>query len=426
MSVLVLHHRGSLAGAPYDQWLADYDGDVLLLASAEHLRLVDEELPASGHGYRHLEAIEGYETSGRVEARALELAREHGVRYVIACQEQDLERAAQLREILGLPGQTYASVLPFRNKVLMKDALSAAGVPVADYAAVECAVDIVAFAERHGFPIVVKPRDAAGSIGVRIINTAAELDTYLAEEIDGQGSGQPNLMVESFVPGPMCFVDGLVIDGRIIYGWAARYLFAVAGYAADRGGRHSVTLDRDDPLAHRLVELVDKSLAALPGPRAFTFHAEVFEAPDGGVVLNEIACRTGGANIRGIVRTVAGIDPTECWVRAQVGLPLPEVVTGQRIWPQRMAGQIVFNKRPGTVLRVPGPPPFPWVRAANVFVRPGQVMGGSAFSSDFLAGFVVEGPDQRTCRERLTELESWFLDGLEIVEGAAGVERAAS
>jgi hypothetical protein len=424
MSVLVLHHRGSLAGAPYDKWLADYDGDVLLLASQEHLRLVGEELPATGHGYRHLEAVEGYETSGRVEARALELAREHDIRHVIACQEQDLERAAQLREILGLPGQTYASVLPFRNKVVMKDILSAAGVAVAEYAPVECAVDIVAFAERVGFPIVVKPRDAAGSVGVRILREQSELDTYLAEELDGQGSGQPNLMVEAFVPGPMCFVDGLVIDGKIVYGWAAQYLFAVAGYAADRGGRHSVTLDRDDPLALRLVDLIDRALAALPGPSHHTFHAEVFVTPDGAVVLNEIACRTGGANIRGMVHTVAGIDPTECWVRAQVGLPLPEVITGERLWPDRMAGQIVFNKRAGTVLRLPGTPPFPWVRHENVFVRPGQVMGGSQFSSDFLAGFVVEGPDQWTCRQRLTELETWFLDGLEIVEG--GVERAAS
>lgn len=425
MTVLVLHHRGSLAGAPYDRWLADYDGDVLLLASAEHLRLVGEELPRE-HGYRHLEAIEGYETSGRVEARALELAREHDVRYVIACQEQDLERAAQLREILGLPGQTYASVLPFRNKVLMKDILVAAGVPVADYASVECAVDIVAFAERVGYPIVVKPRDAAGSIGVRILNSPSELDEYLAGEADGQGRGQSNLMVESFVPGSMCFVDGLVVDGKITYGWAARYLFAVAGFAADRGGRHSVTLDRDDPLAHRLVELIDTSLAALPGPRDFTFHAEVFETPDGEVVLNEIACRTGGANIRGMVKTVVGIDPTECWVRAQVGLPLPGTITGQRLWPQRMAGQIVFNKREGTVLRVPGTPPFPWVEAANLFVAPGDVMGGSQFSSDFLAGFVVSGPDQRTCRDRLTALESWFLAGLEIAEGPAGTELAAS
>ena len=55
MGILILHHRGALSQCQYDSWLPDYDGDLLLLASREHLGWVGEELPTGPTGYRHLE-----------------------------------------------------------------------------------------------------------------------------------------------------------------------------------------------------------------------------------------------------------------------------------------------------------------------------------------------------------------------------------
>ncbi|WP_433241354.1 ATP-grasp domain-containing protein [Streptosporangium sp. CA-135522] len=419
MSVLVLHHRGSLRGTPYDRWLADYDGDVLLLGSRRHLDLVGEDLPGAGSGYRHVEALDGYEAGGTVEPRAVDLAREHGVRHIIACQEQDLERAARLRELLGLPGQRLPSTIPYRNKLVMKDMARAAGIPVAPYAAVECAADVIAFAGERGFPIVVKPRDSAGSIGVKVIGSQEELDRYLAEDAGLHGPFQPNLLVESYVPGAMCHVDGLVVDGRVVFAWPSQYLFALSTFKEDTGGRLDVTLDPDDPLSRRLLELADRVLAALPGPRHFAFHAEVFHTPDDRLVLCEIACRNGGASIRDIMRALFGADPTECWVRAQLGLPLPIDTAGPRLRPSTMAGQLVLVKRAGRVVAVPQERPFPWVEKYNIFVRPGQVMNGPAFSADFLASFVVTGPDRRTCESRMRQVEAWFLGGL-VIEPLTG------
>jgi hypothetical protein len=415
VSVLVLHHRGSLAGFPYDRWLSGYDGDVLLLASREHLGWVGEELPTGPHGYRHLEALDGYEVGGVLEARALELAREYGVRHIVACQEHDLVRAAQLREILGLPGQTVASAVPYRNKLTMKAVVEAAGIEVAAHRAVECAADVLDFARDHGFPVVVKPRDGAGSMGVRVLRTHEELTAYLTGTFDVYGRHQSNLLVESYVDGPMCHVDGLVVDGRVVFVYPSQYQFALVTYSSDGGGRLDVTLDPDDPLGTRLVELTERVIAALPSPDVFTFHAEVFHTPDDRLVLCEIACRTGGAQNRGVAHTLFGVDPTECAVRAQVGLPLP-IATGTRHVPARMGGQLVFTKRPGTVRAVPGTPPFGWVERATLFVAPGDVVPASRYSADFLASFVVSAPDKATTLERLRTLEAWFLAGLVVDE----------
>jgi biotin carboxylase len=416
MGVLILHY-GPLDITPYDRWLADYDGDILLLASREYAERVGERLPDNGR-YRHAELVAGYEASGSVEARALELAGQYRVDRIIACQERDLERAAQLRELLDLPGQRLSSVLPFRNKVMMKDAVRASGVPVAAYRDVECATDIITFAGEHGFPIVVKPRDSAGSIGLKIIESSAELDAFL-DQVDLYGQYQPNLMVESFVPGPMCHIDGLVVGGQLVFAWPSQYLFRLASFAEDPNGRLDVTLDPDDPLTARLLKFTDQVLEALPGPDNFAFHAEVFHTPDDQLVLCEIACRTGGAAIRSVMRTLFGVDPNEVWVRAELGLPLPVDTGSLPLRPSTMAGQLVLVKRPGAVLDVPGTPPFPWVEKSNIFIRPGQTMTKPAYSADFLASFVVSGPARQDCESRMRQLERWFFDGLSLGPVAA-------
>ncbi len=427
MTVLVLHHRGSLAATPYDSWLADYDGDVLLLASREYLDLVSEDLPTAGHGYRHAEAVHDYEVSGRVEARSLDLAREHGVRHVIACQERDLERAAQLRDILGLPGQRLDSVIPFRDKLLMKELVGAAGLEVAAQRSIDCAADVLAFADEHGFPLVLKPRDSASSVGLSILGSRAELDAYLTDGFDLYGPHQPNLMAEAFVPGPMCHVDGLVVDGRLALAWPSQYQYTLSSFREDTGGRLDLTLDVDDPVTARLIEFTERVLEALPGPRDFTFHAEVFHTPDDRLVLCEIACRTGGAAVRDIIRTLFGVDPSECWVRAQLGLSLPAELRGERLKPARMAGQLVLMKRPGRVVALPEQaPPFPWLEKFRVFVKPGQVMEAASFSGDFLVTAIVSGPDRAACESRLRQVESWFLAGLVLEDPSTGRVPAVS
>lgn len=406
MSVLVLH-RGPLGRNPYDRWLDGYAGDVLLLASREQLDLCGETLP-DRHRYRHVEAVSGYDVNGYVEWRALELARAHGVRHIVASQERDLERAAQLREILGLPGQGIASAAAFRDKVLMKELVRSAEVAVAPYAEVECAVDVIAFARTFGFPLVLKPRNGGGSVDLRIVYGEEELDTVLGGDALLAGSLHPNLIVEAFVPGAMCHVDGLVVDGRVVFAWASQYLYALASYKADPNGRLDVTLDHDDPLAGRLLALTDRVLGALPGPRDFAFHAEVFHTPDDELVLCEIACRTGGASIRDMGRTLFGADLTEWWVRAQVGLPLDRVDDSRRVSPARMAGQLVLMKRPGKILSLPTQPPYPWVEHSRLFVEPGQIMQEAAFSGDFMAAFVVSAPTRVDCEGRLRALDAWF------------------
>ncbi|RSS81027.1 hypothetical protein [Streptomyces sp. WAC06614] len=421
MSVLVLHQIGSVHALPYARWFDGYDGDLVLLTCAQNLAGVAEELPGADEGFAHAEAVEGYDLSGTLEARALDLARRHGIRHLVSVHERDLDRAAALREILDLPGQRPDAVRPFRDKLVTKAHAAAAGVRTAPHREVHTATDLLAFTAEHGFPVVLKPRDSAGSMGLRILHTPAELDAYLAEDFDLYGPDQPNLFAEAYVEGPMCHVDGLVLGGRTVLAWPSQYQYALASYATDTGPRVDLTLDVDDPLAHRLLDFVERTLRALPGPADFAFHAEVFHTPDDDLVLCEIACRTGGAAIRDIVGLLFGVDPTEVWLRAQLGLPLPAplngiaaaAATGGRPLPRTMTGQLVLMKRPGRVVAVPRrAPDFPWVEKFRVFVEPGQTLEPARHSSDFLFTALVSGRDRAEVVSRVARLESWFLGEL--------------
>lgn len=51
----------------------------------------------------------------------------------------------------------------------MKDCMAAAAVRTARYRRLMLPTDLPAFIEEHGYPVVVKPVDAAGSRGVRVL-----------------------------------------------------------------------------------------------------------------------------------------------------------------------------------------------------------------------------------------------------------------
>ena len=78
--------------------------------------------------------------------------------------EPGVELAAQIREALDVPGQSHEQALRFRNKDLMKQALSAGGVRVPRHEVATTAKEVWAAAEIVGYPLIIKPIAGAGSM----------------------------------------------------------------------------------------------------------------------------------------------------------------------------------------------------------------------------------------------------------------------
>src|SRR5579871_3038835 len=106
--------------------------------------------------------------------------------------------AAQVREACSIPGTSVQTAWLCRDKPSMKQALRDAGVPTAASAAVSSAAEVQAFAERTGYPLILKPRSGAGALDTVRVDDPGALDQALS--VFG-GQSVDSIAVEEFVEG---------------------------------------------------------------------------------------------------------------------------------------------------------------------------------------------------------------------------------
>jgi hypothetical protein len=384
MSILIFNRSRFFAFA---EWLDD---------AGEPLVALSERELAEPERYARIERYEAFDRDGWIDIRALELHEEHRFGRILAHSEYDLVRAARLRELLGLPGQSVASAVAYRDKATMKELARRAGVRTAEFKRIDCALDLYRFAEAHRYPLIVKPVDGGGSRRVQVIEDAAALRAFL------QAPPPAGFLAESFVRGAMYHADGIAIDGTVRFGSVSRY---VNGCLAFHEGRSlgSVILEPQDAMSVRVAAAVQEVIGALPPPPAMAYHAEFFHTDDDELVLCEIASRSGGARVPEAIAAAYGIDINRAWMRLQCDLPVSLDGTFAR-----SAGFLVVPPRPGTLHALPESIPFSWVIDYLPGVKPGAALGDAVSSVDNIALFVVVGDSSAEVTERLATLDEWF------------------
>ena len=128
--------------------------------------------------------------------------------------------AAQVREACTIPGTSVRTAWLCRDKPSMKEVLRSAGVPTAASAAVDSAAGAREFAERAGFPLILKPSSGAGASGTVRVDSVAELDDALG--VFG-GQGVESIAVEEFVEGHEGFYDTIAVDGHVAVDFVSHY-----------------------------------------------------------------------------------------------------------------------------------------------------------------------------------------------------------
>ncbi len=403
MRILVLH-RGGLAATPYPDFVGPGHSVCVI---------TDDDSARAEDGYGDVIHVEDMD-SPRVEVAALEVHRDGPVQMVLALSEYDILRAARLRRHLGVAGQSVESATAFRDKLVMKQILSRAGVPVARYAEVSHVLDLVRFVDEVGYPVVVKPRLGAGSVGVDVLTDEEDLSQFV-ERAAGVLSGDESshLIAESFVAGEMLHVDGVVRDGRVRLIWPFTHGASSTLDYRTGGSLVSCMVDRSDELWQRAVDLVRQALDALPTPTHAIFHAELFHTPTGELVLNEIASRMGGAKVHRSLRAAFGVSMTEQYLRAEVGLPAgPSLLSD----PARLAGYLLIPPRAGRLDAVPVSCPLPGVEDFRVMAEAGAVLDEAAASVDSLLSVVVVGTSAEEVFASLRSADAWLRSRLLISE----------
>ncbi|WP_217240266.1 acetyl-CoA carboxylase biotin carboxylase subunit family protein [Streptomyces sp. AC555_RSS877] len=344
------------------------------------------------------------------ELRIRQLAAEKPFTHLITDNEYDLERVARIREDLGIPGQSAASALSFRDKVVMKEVASRT-VPTAAFARLETITDLTGFIAAHAYPVVVKPVKQGGSRDISVLRGEDDLMEF------SRRHWREDLMVEDFVEGRMYHVDAVLAPGYRFVA-SSRYVRSCLGvFSGENNG--SIQLHPEEKFAGRLEEFLDRVLEAFEVPEISAYHLEVFHTPEDELVLCEIASRVGGDRIPALTRLTYGVDLHASWLRQSCGLPVDPPPAAP---PAEVHGSISILPQ-GRPVRAPRRPPFAWVRhyEVNEKLAPGAVAQNS---TSFLCFVIVGGRDLAEVEERLLQAETWLMENLEEADAAKDAEAA--
>ncbi|MDE1675332.1 ATP-grasp domain-containing protein [Nocardia gipuzkoensis] len=409
MYYLVLN-RLDLASTPFDDWLGPGHNAVVLSGIESAPDEVGAKLAKSVR--TELQIVDEFE-SAAVEYLALELHQNNRFDEIITFSELDLLRAARLREAMGIDGQTVVSAASFRDKVLMKDLLSKGGIPVATYVQVRYATDLIGFARHNGYPIVVKPRYGAGSVGVEVLHTEDSLYAYLKEKPELGSDPGASLIAERYVDHKLYHVDGIVAGEKTALMWPSR-MTSCLGYRTGEA-LLSCMLGRTHALHSQLCAITQSAITTLPTPGNAVFHAEVFECADGSLLLNEIACRPGGGRVISTINEAFDINLIKLYVQLLSGsVTVSEIPSN----PKRSAGFVCFPPRPGVVRQIPSKCPLESILQYRTKVKPGDILHEAAHSVDNIASAVAVGNSAEEVEHTLRRMVEWFSEGL-VIESLA-------
>ena len=394
---LVVFQDSDLREMALHEWLDLRQDRVFVISDREAQGDLDERA-LLGRGYASVSVYSNYIGNGAIDADVLGLHARFGIDRIVAMGEDDVIRAARLRTVLNLPGQSLESAVAYRDKVVMKTLLREAGVPVTPFRALGSPMDLIEFEREYPLPLFIKPISSSGGTGVRPLLTRAELRAFLETGFIARFPGSEylaDLMVEKLVEGRLYHVDGLVVEGRIEIAVPSTYLFSQR--KAVRGSR---TMEKEESLYRRLRAVVESALGALPSPGSFSFHAEVFHTAEDEILVNEIASRTGGGKIGATVGVVAGMNLNHLSILAQRDAQMARHALKEARPASPCAGFSLISSLERERMSVPRACPFSWVSDYSVYLPP---------ASDQLVAAVVSGESARVVEERLERFNDWIL-----------------
>jgi biotin carboxylase len=263
-------------------------------------------------------------------------------RCAITTTELGLLPCARINEALDLPGTPVAVVERTRNKQSMREALAARGFSVIQWAAVTTKQDAIAFAARNDYPFVLKPLDGVGSVGVKKIRSAADLERTF--------DGKTPWLAEEYLDGNEYSIESFSFGGRHI-------ILAI-----------NQEMNNTDPSGNEFLELTHK----IPAPmskeqdheiRAFIrgfldaigvqdgpAHTELKYTSRGPRII-ETHTRPGGDRLWDLVRLTTGFDLVDMTLQWALGTLSPLTQDPE---PRGAAVIHYFTPPPGKLRRVHG------------------------------------------------------------------------
>jgi biotin carboxylase len=233
---------------------------------------------------------------------------------VIALDEFDLAKAAEIREHMRIPGMDISTSANYRDKLAMRTSARNAGFLVPRFCRVLNYDELREYMDSVPAPWLLKPRSEASSLGIRKIETPEQLWRAL----DELGDRQSHFLMEEFVPGDIFHVDSIVSEREVVFSVVHQYGRPPMQVMHEGGVFTTRTVDRNSMEWENLTDL-NAALAPSLGMVNGVTHAEYIRGhADGRFYFLEIAARVGGAFIADLVEVSTGVNLWREWARLEI------------------------------------------------------------------------------------------------------------
>lgn len=237
---------------------------------------------------------------------------------IYSSSEYYIETAAELARRRGLPGPTPESVRVCRDKGRQRQRLQEARVGIPAFVLARSVNEAVQAIARLSLPVVVKPTQGTGSVGVRLCRDEDEVRrhaaTLLARETNERGQPIPReILVEEYVPWPEFSAEffGLTPLGITRKHVSPPPFFVEVG--------HDFPASLGPMALRRVTEDIGRALRAVgacwgPTHTEFRFDGEH-------LAIMEINPRLAGGFIPALVNVATGVDPIAATIALVTGAP---------------------------------------------------------------------------------------------------------
>ncbi|MFE4664569.1 ATP-grasp domain-containing protein [Streptomyces sp. NPDC056716] len=335
-----------------------------------------------------------------LNAAGVLLAERHRPAGVFTWTEWYLVPVARLARRLGLPTTSPEALRGCRNKATARTLYARHGVPSAAAVGVRSLQEAVVAAGQIGYPVVVKPAERAGSLGVIRADTPEQLAGAhrFAAEATGQGGDASAVLVEEYLDGPEVSVECVTHRGTTTAVAVTRKTVGDPPYFQEVA--HCV--DAADPLLAVVAPAARAAIRAL-GITDSVSHVEM-RLVDGRTRLIEVNARLAGDMIGHLVRLATGIDLPRA--AADIACDRTPDLTPTR--SSAAAIHLIHPPTSGTLHHAGPDGPRPqWVDRIHFQHRPGDQLvlpadGGDLYTARI--GYVITtGPTARIAHARASE-----------------------
>jgi biotin carboxylase len=328
-----------------------------------------------------------------------------GIAGVVTMSEFLTPLCARVASALGLPGNDATFCVSARNKREMSRRFDAADVraPVTFGLHSEEDLDALVSLEKLRFPMVLKPVESAGSAGVTVVGTQAELreafERARAACVSPYGTPlDDTVLAQSYAPGPEYSVESASVAGSSHPLCITQKMTSADAYRVEVGHCVPAMLTEDE--RHEILAQTATAIAAVGITNSLS-HTELKRNSSGRYEVIEIAARLGAGRIGTLIGLAFGIDVYEALLLVSVGLAPDLSATRAR----SAASRFIKAPRSGVLGEVAGLPPLGEdVHVVSMRAISGSRVADGSSSKGRIGHFVVVGDDAPSVNLRADHL----------------------